>query len=237
MGIQRNTKRVDLKSLFLWKKPLCIKDHKEEEVGVVYQRVVNDVDQEKARLTAIRKSREMRKLLKDENSDEYAAMSEGIESYTKEQRISVILLGKFPDLHRKAQEQARTSMPNPPSGDSMEKTEEYEAAVDEFQEKYNKEVMSIVEKLTESEKSKLEGLTEEELRGVVFSTFIDQICQNTASVLMSEHLAFLATYEDENCKQRYFNDFSDFEELAPQVKDQLVKGYRELSIPPEQIKN
>ena len=238
MSIKRNTKRVQLQGLFFWKSPLMIVDENKNKVGEVYQRILNDIDQEKARLTAVRHSRNTRKALRDVNSDEHASFAESLESYNNEQLISIILVGKFPATYKTAIELARTSMPNPLKEEATtEETEEYEAAIDTFDERLSKEAMTIVEKLNEEEKKKLVLLPEEELKTVAREALLNQICQNAASEKFGEWQAYLSTYEDPEYTLRYFDSFEEFEELAFEVKTQLVKGYRELLSRPGDLKN
>jgi len=238
MAGKRNTKRVDLRGLFLWKNPLVIKDDGGKDVGEVYQRILNDKDQERARLTAVRHSRDTRKALRDESSSEFASFSESLESYNNEQLISITLVGKFPATYKTAVDLAKTTMPNTPKEESTaEETEEYEALVDTFDERLNKESMAIVERLNEEEKKKLVLLSEEDLKTAAKEALLNQICSSAASEKFGEWQAYLSTYEDPEYTLRYFDSFEEFEDLAFEVKTQLVKGYRALLSRAGDLKN
>jgi len=238
MTTKRNTKRVRLEDLFVWKRPVVIKDREGNEVTTVYQRVLNDIDQEKARLAAIRKSHDMRRALRNKDSDEYASVEEHLETQGREQLINIILIQKFPDMYNRALVEAKTKMPVPPKdADGLEAVENYEAGVDTFDERLNAEVMDLVKKISDLETERLNGLSESELIDVARESLIEQICQNTATEYFNLWCTYLSTYEDEECTERYFNSFDDFNGLVTFLKEQLVQAYKKLTLGPEELKN
>lgn len=235
---KRNTRRVKLEQLFRWNAELPIRDHNGDVAITVHQRVVNDTDYDKARLGALRKSREVRLALRDSTTDEYAAMMESLERYDREGLVNVLLLDRVDIYYRQARDEARIRLPKRPnSGASQEEAENYEAEVDKYDDKFNKEVLSIVEGLSNKDKEQLEAISEDELRSMSISTLENQICTGIFNVSFSERLAWLGTYRDVACKNRYFKTFEEFEELSKEVKDQLVRGYKRLSLGTEDLKN
>lgn len=235
---KRNTRRVKLEQLFRWKRELPIKDHDGKVVGKVYQRVLNDRDTEKARLSAVRKSREMRLALRDETADEYAALMESVQNYGLEQLISIILLDKLPDLYEHARRQAGTQMPKRPgSGAKLEEVEEYEAAVDTFEKKFEEEVLKIVDQHRDKEREQLEKLEEDDLRKTVLKSLENQICRNVVSSYLDEMFAYMGTYSNAECTTHYFSSMDEFDQLASEVKRQLIEGYRELTLTRGELKN
>jgi hypothetical protein len=238
MSIKRNTRRVDLQGLFRWKKELQVKNDKDEVAATVYQRVVNDADFEKARLAAIRRSRQTRLALRDTNSDEYAALMESLIRYSNDQKINIIMAEKFPDMYEHARNNVELKLPkHPGSGASLEELEEYENSLDEYNEKAATELQKAVNKLAEKEKERLSKFSDDELSSLCAKSLENQICQNMLSVHFDEQLAYLGTYSDSEYKERMFNTFSEFDELAAQVKEQLIRGYKQLTVSSEELKN
>lgn len=235
---KRNTRRVKLEELFRWKAELPIKDHKGDEVVTVHQRIVSDTDYDKARLAALRKSREVRLALREKSTDEHAAMMESLERYNQEGLISVILLDRVDSYYKEAKARAQIKFPKSPGSDAtQEDVEEYEAAVDGYDEKLNQEVLKVVEELSRKDRETMAELSEGELRELALATLENQICGGIFSAAFSERLAWLGTFKDAGCRNRYFNTFEQFEDLSKEVKDQLVGGYRRLSIGAEDLKN
>ena len=238
MAKPRNTKRVRLEELFRWKHDLEIRDHTDKVVLTVYQRILNDVDAERARLAAVRRSREIRLALRDETSDENATLMEQLEGYDKETLVSVIMLEGIDKLRDRAEEYVRTKFPKHPGEDaSMEDIEEYEAAVDAFDEKYSEELIKILEELAEKEKETLRLKTPGELHTLAEKAMENQVCASISTEILYQYYAFYGTYKDKGCITKYFADFSDLEELATEIQNQLVAGYRNLMIGPDELKN
>lgn len=235
---KRNTKRVDIKALFRWKRELPIIDESGEEVTSVWQRIVNDKQQEEARLSALRASRAMRLALRDETTPEFAALAENLETAEKEQLINVVITNEFGKMYETAGREVTLQMPKHPGPDaSLEQLEEYEHAVDEYNDKRSDEVLKVVDRLIKTRKEKLEALSEKDFLEITRRSFENQICNNVINEHLLHYLTFLGTYVDENCTARYFTSFSDFEELARQIKEQLVRGYNTIRIGQEELKN
>jgi len=238
MAKPRQTKRVKLEDLFRWKQDLEIRDHTDTVVMTVYQRIINDVEAERARLAAVRKSREIRLSLRDVDSDEYATLMEQMEGYDEEHLVSIVMLEGIDKLRERADEQVRLKFPKHPGEDgTMEEIEEYEAAVDTFDERYSEELIRTLEDLVEKEKEIIKTKPKHDLKTLVEKALENQICASISTEVLYQYYTFYGTYKDKNCTIKYFADFSDFEELVPQVSKQLVTGYRNLMIAPDELKN
>lgn len=235
---KRNTRRVKLQDLFRWKQELHITDHKGEQVFTVYQRVVSDKDYEEARLYALRQSRKVRLALRDPETNEYAALMENLEVSSKQQITNVILINKFQQMHSAADEMVQIQMPkHPGTNASIEQMEEYEHAVDEYNQKRAEELMEHLDKIQQKEQEKLEELSNEELIELAAKSMENQICTNVVNEILRNYQVYLGTFSDNTCRNRYFAGFEEFEDLAPQVKEQLIRGYNSLKIVPEELKN
>ncbi len=238
MAKPRNTKRVRLEELFRWKHDLEIRDHNEAVVLTVYQRIINDVEAERARLAAVRKRSEIRLALRDVDSDEHATLMEQLEGYDEEHLVSVVMLEGIEKLRERADEQVRINFPKHPGEDgTMEEVEEYEEAVDTFDDRYSEELIRTLEDLVEKEKEVIKTKPAHDLRVLVEKALENQICGSISTEILYQYYTFYGTYTDKNCTIKYFADFSDFEELVPQVSKQLVTGYRSWMLAPDELKN
>ncbi len=235
---KRNTRRVNLQDLFRWKQELHVTDHNGEQVLTVYQRVVSDKEYEEARLHALRQSRKVRLALRDPETDEHAALMENLEVSSKQQITNVILINKFQQMHSAADDMVQIQMPkHPGTNASVEQMEEYEHAVDEYNQKRAEELMEHLDKIQQKEQEKLEELSNEELIELAAKSMENQICTNVVNEILRDYQVYLGTYADKAYKNRYFISFEDFQELASQVKEQLIRGYNSLKMVPEELKN
>jgi hypothetical protein len=235
---KRNTQRVDLRALFRWKRELPIVDEKGDEVTKVWQRVVSDKQHEEARLHALRTSRTTRLALRDENSQEFAALAENLEVAGKDQLVNVIITNEFSKLYDSAAKEITLQMPKHPGPEaSLEQLEIYENAVDEYNDKRSEEIMKVVDRTANSRKEKINELGEEEFFELARRSFENQICNNVVNEQLLHYCTFLGTYADEKCTNRYFVNYSDFEDLSSEVKQQLTRGYSTIRIGQEELKN
>jgi hypothetical protein len=235
---KRNMRRVELEALFRWKHELPIFDHNGAEVMRVYQRLVSDRGMEEARLFSLRKSRELRKALRDSNTDEYSALMENLEQAGKEGWVNTIMVNEFAATYQAAEQEAQSKMPKPPAAEAeLEEIEEYEHAVDEYNDKRQEEILKIVDKKHKARRKQLESFSDEDLMNKSKAAIENQICNNLVNEIVLHYCTFLGTFEDENCRNSIFNTYKEFDELAPQVKEQLVKGYALLRVGPEELKN
>jgi hypothetical protein len=238
MTSKRNTRRVKLDELFRYKGQTEIKDERGNVVTIVYQRVISDPDYEKARLGAIRKSREIRLALRNGESDESAAMLESLTNYSKEQKINILMVERFDKFFDSARSQANVRLPEHPGSEaSLLEIEDYETALDEYNTKVGKAIQEIVDKEIVIERKKLDELSEAELEVLCAKSLENQICQNVLNGRFNELLVFYGTYQDAEYTTKYFNKLDDLDELASQVKDQLIRGYLTLTLPQEELKN
>ena len=81
---------VDISTLFNWGRVFEVINPKDQSVSsIVYMKLLGDADLGRARVYAIRKSAEMRRKLKDENSDERIAWVRSIDEVETEDLINL----------------------------------------------------------------------------------------------------------------------------------------------------
>jgi hypothetical protein len=101
MSISPEKNNVEIEKLFKWSSDFKINDKYGNFIVDVFMRLVGDAEINKARVFAIRKSAELRKLLRDDESDERIAfISTVYEMDEKEELadlISMLKLREFSD--------------------------------------------------------------------------------------------------------------------------------------------
>jgi len=217
---------------------LEIRDHEGEVVGSVYQRVLNEREIEKARLSALRATRSLRLELRNESANEYAALMENILQLDKPQKINVIMLEEMSAIYDRARKNADLRMPSPLLGDAtLEEVENYEAAVDDYDEKVTQQVTELANKYTKELRAELEELSDEDFAVKVLHSMENQICVNFMSSRFVEEINWRSVYADPKFKNNYFRTYDEFDELAEETKEQLSQGYKGLQLHRGLLKN
>jgi hypothetical protein len=217
---------------------LDIRDHTGDVFGKVYQRVLNEREVEKARLSALRATREMRLRLRDEESDESAAVQENLLQLDKEHKIAVIMLEEMPSIYDKARQNMDVKLPKPPgTAAKLEEVEEYEAALDEYNDKVTSAVTTLADGYSKELRQHLEKLPDEELDVRVTKAMENQICINFMSERFNEEIVWRATFHDAAHKKPFFTDYDEYENLALEVREQLERGYKDLQMHRGELKN
>jgi len=207
-------------------------------VGSVYQRVLNEREIEKARLSALRATRSLRLDLRNESTDEYAALMENILQLDKPQKVSVIMLEEMSDVYDRARKNADLRMPSPLPGDAtLEEVENYEAAIDDYDDKVTQQVTQLADGYTKELKAELEELSDEDFSTRVLHSMENQICVNFMSSRFVEEMNWRSVYVDPKFKNNYFGNYAEFDELAEETKEQLGRGYKDLQLHRGLLKN
>lgn len=224
MDIEKND--VSLADLFRWNSEVEIKDHKGRPVAKVYMRVVGDKDLGKARVFALRKSSELRKALKTEGSDEYEAYIGALDTDDRERLEIGAKILQTSDIASIARRNAVVKYPpEPPSDATLEEQEAYQKAVDEFPDKYTELVQKEMEKLLKKEEKRIAKLSIEELIDEYKNGTINYVCQQEMSRSFTDMCIFLGTYKDSEYSKKYFGSYDEYDNLATEVKDQLIDAY------------
>lgn len=226
---------VDISALFRWGKEFEIDTPK----GKVpfWMKIVGDADINRARVYGLRNSAELRRQLKDKNSDERLALVPDFDVTDREKAVEVILLYKVTDLTDIARKKMDLNYPKEPKSDaSLEEHEKYQAEVDgwgeyvanELSKKYNKEV--------ELEKKRLNKLSDDDLLFEYYNTLTNKLCESEMMKGFQDMCVYLATYRDENYKEHLFSSLDEFLNLPTEVKEQFYIYYTTLSLPTEELK-
>lgn len=226
---------VNIHKLFQWsKKDKVVINDRELEF---YVRIVGDAEVNRARVLALRKSTELRKRLKDEDSDEHIAFIPEPDILTREHYISYILLYRSKDFHNRASREIDLPFPKEPSEDaSLEEQEKYQKEIDEYPQKLEAEIQNRIRKYLEEERSRLESMSDEVLYKNYVDSVIQELCENEMYSRYLEYCTYFGLYKDENFKERLFDSFEEFENLPTQVKVYFINTYKSLEISIDELK-
>jgi len=228
---------VDIKKLFTWSKEVLIYSDTQEEPIKIYMRLVGDAEVNRARVFALRKSAELRKKLKDENSDEYFAYMVDSENFDDDQLISYLVLENSRDLYQRIAKEIDVPKPKEPKSDAtVEEQEIYQLAIDEYPKKVHEAVVAKIKKELENIEENLRSKSREELYSIYKKAVINTICEAEMYSMFKAMCAFFGVYRDEEMTERFFENFEVFENLPTKVKNQFLTNYDSLELGMDTLK-
>lgn len=226
---------VDVSKLFIWTKDTEIEFNGKKTKA--YIRLVGDAELNRARVFAIRKSAELRKLLKNKESDEYIAYIPDQSSTTKDELINGLLVLGTKLATQEAMKEISLPIPAEPSADStLEEQEKYQELVDNYPEEREKLVRELViEKLNKLDES-YKKQDEVKLYELYVEQVITQLCETEMLKRFREMCAYFGTYQDKKLTKRLFDSFDEFDNVNTDVKSFLINEYVSLEIDGEVLK-
>lgn len=229
---------VDLSSLFLWNKEVKIKDDLTNTETTVFIRLIGDRDIGVAKSYSFRRSSQLRRKLKDQDSDEYDAYINNIGDFDSlETLLNAVILFKIQDLADTARKQISVPEPKEPKSDAdIEKWEKYQQEVDAYPEKYQQVLREEVDKIIEKEKERLTKLGMEKLYDAYKELVIQRLCSEEVSRAFYEMVVYLCVYKDKDFKKRAFSSIDEFLNVSPRLKTLLLNEYQSLELGMDMLK-
>lgn len=228
---------VDISKLFIWGKKFEIVDKNEETQSTIYLRLLGDADVNRARVFALRKSAELRKKLRDPNSDERLIYIREFDDITKEELISYSVMFSMREISNKAIREVKVPSPKlPKSNASLEKMEKYQKEVDDYPNKVNEALKVYITKETDKLKVVLEKQTKEELYSQYITLLTEEFCEQEAVRAYNDMELYLGCYKDENYTERAFSSFEEFDNQPTDLKTQLRAAYQSIRLGMDDLK-
>jgi len=231
---------VDLAKLFNWGRVFeVINPQTDEAEAVVYMKLLGDADLGRARVYALRKSAEMRRKLKDTNSDEYLAWVRSIDEVESEDLINLISVFSLREIAQSARNAVKVPMPKPPKSNAkLEKMEAFQKQVDDYPQKKQKAIQEYIESEVEKLKKTLATKSKEELYRQYVKELTDEFCEREAITAFEDYQTYLGCYTDDSYRSdhRFFNSYEEFDNMEPTVKTQFKDAYRSLDIELSELK-
>ena len=220
-----------IEKLFDWSRETPVLNAEKEEIGKVYQRLCGDSDIQKARVTALRYSREMRLKLKDTQSDEYLAYIDAYDDLSKDDLINLILFDELIEIRNKIEKDFYFPDPKEPNEEAdTEAWENYQSLMDSWEERRNTKLNELVTQEIEDRKLELDRELLEGLQKQVRISKINNLCENELRIRFMEMVTYLGTYRDKKLKKRLFTTFQEFLDAPDILKNQLIEGYNSLEL-------
>jgi hypothetical protein len=226
---------VDISTLFNWGTELEINTPK----GPMkfWMRVIGDADLNRARVYGLRNSADLRKKLKDSESDERRALVPDFDVTDKEKVVEATILYMISDLTDRAQKDLDLKYPQEPNSEAdLEEHEKFQKEVDAFPAYVEKEIKKRYDKEVTKEKRRLNKLSDDELLKEYEETLINKLCENEMMKSFQDMCVFFASYKDEYYQERLFPNVETFQNLPTETKDQFYVFYTTLSPPTEELK-
>jgi hypothetical protein len=231
MSISPERNDVDIAKLFTWGKEVSLKDDSGTELIKCYIRLVGDADLNRSRVNALRKSAELRKKLKDPDSDEHIAYVIEEDMVSKEQLIKGILILVGQEIGQRLQKEVVIQFPKELSSDAtLEEEEKYQQEVDEYQLKVKKEISDRYEKEMKDQEKRLEKMPKKELHTIYVDYLMSDLCEKEMFEVFKLNCVVYGCYKDSEYKVRLFNSTEELNSLPSTVKMQLINEYSNLEM-------
>lgn len=238
MSVERND--VDITKLFNWYKTIKIKDSDDEEDARSFSvtiRILGDADVNRARTYALRKSAELRKKLKDENSDEHLAFIQPKDVLDEDKLVELLLILSTKSVTEKVSKEVRLPYPKEPKSDApTEAFEKYQEEVDNYPGKRLKLIQDKILEELENLRKSYTNMTFDEKYNLYRKLMIDELCEVELLSKFKEATIFYATFRDETFEERFFSSVEAFENLPTKIKLQFIDAYDNLDLSTAELK-
>jgi len=222
---------VDIKKLFNWNEKVTIYGVDGIENETVYMRLIGDADWNKSRVKALRASAELRKKLKDENSDEFLAYIPIKEQVDKDALIEMMVILNMSDFRDEVIKNIDIPFPKEPSPDAtLEDLEEYQKELDNFEEARLETIKEELTKISEREKEKLSKRSFDKLYDEYVQNLVNTLCKEELNKVFISYSVYFGSYKDAEFTEKYFDSYETFINLPTAVKNQFMDSYLNIDI-------
>lgn len=226
---------VDLSPLFTWSKEFEVVAN--GTTTPVFMRILGDADMNRARVTALRKSAELRKRLKDLDSDERLAFIKDIDDIEMDTLIAVVTVFSMRELSEKAQKNLKIKAPKAPRSDAKTSAhEKYQAEVDAYPIKRQEELRALITKEVEVMKENLDKLPKEEVYTRYVKSMIDEMCEQELLREFKSQCAYYGSFKDRELTERLFSSYEEFNNLQSNLKQQFLDEYATIELHGDELK-
>lgn len=228
---------VAVEKLFKWGKKIEILDTQSKVMFECFIKLVGDADMNKARVFGLRKSAELRRKLKDLESDERIAYIASKEVLTLEELTEYVLLLQNKTIIETAYKTVRIPFPKEPNSEaSLEAQEKYQLEIDGYQEKVKKTVREYVDAEITKERQSLAKLDFDTLYVKYESLVTNDFCELEMLNSFRDFCVAAGSFKDESYTDKLFKSVEEFKDLPQDIKQQFETEYNSLEIDIETLK-
>lgn len=220
-----------LNKLFSWSAYTDLKNPQGQIVMRVYQRLVGDMDIQKARMSALRYARELRLKLRNESSDDYIALIQPVEDLDRDSLLTLLMVDSVDSVRQEIDR--NYYFPEPKEPDEFAPTSEHEDYAEKWatwetdrEKDYSTKLVAEMDKL----KAQLDILSDDELKRRAKVLRVDALCEQELKTRFIEMCVVFGTYTDETFHKHLFDTYLDFASQTDFLKEQLLTGYAALEM-------
>lgn len=209
----------------------------------VYVRPLTQVEQDLARGSARRASRELRQMLDDPTSESHQLLvKDELEEYTPESLRNLWIANRLVERAVEANRQSledrdKTFVPEPEDNATSADIDHYETEVEQIEEQREESVGKKILNIKAQLEKEADELSDLQLRADAVGALIDQICAQTFSREFAVQLVTRGTFNDVDCQHPTFKYSSQVKRLRNETLETLANAHYSLLIDPEEIKN
>ena len=227
---------IDVSILFEWGKPVNI-ILPDETTLTFYVRVVSDEEFNKARVYALRKTRELKEKLLDKTTDEHKAFMVDTDKLNKEELVNLILMLEMSSIYKQAEKEVNLPFPKEPEIDApTSEWVEYQKQLDEYPEKLAKKISKKTEQLMKVRRKELSSMSKNKLEALYLEKVLDSVLSKSVEEEFIKACVFYGTFKDKEYKERVFKSIEQIDKLPTKIKEQFIDGYLSVDIPMERLK-
>jgi hypothetical protein len=235
MVAERND--VDVSKLFEWGKKFTIDIPKTEKKLDLYIRLLGDADVNRAKVYAIKKSRELRGKLKDKDTDEHLAFVQDYSDLTKDNLVEIVTALSIRTLAQQVIKDISIPFPVLPNSDAtLEEQEKYQTEVDDYPNKREKAIRDGITKRSEALKKALLKESKEYLIKEYERLLINDLCEEEMINNFRNMSACLGTFLDKGYTKKAFKTVDEFNNLPSEIKQKIIDLYLSLEINVDDLK-
>ena len=231
---------VDISKIFDWGRVFEIVNPRDDSVeSLVYMKILGDADLGIARVYALRKSSEMRRKLRDTDSDERIAYIKDSSELTKDELVNLGVAYSSREIIQQARQSVKLQSPKPPSSSaSLEKMEKFQKEVDAYPAKKKALILKATEEGLDAIRKELGEKSLEDLYIKYVKLLIDEMCEQEALQAFKNMQVYLGCYKSDEYKteNRYFSSFDEFSNLEPVSKQRFKDAYDSIEIEMGELK-
>ena len=226
---------VDISPLFSWSREFEVVwgDTKVP----VFMRILGDADMNRARVAALRKSADLRRKLKDINSDERMAFIKDIDDIDIDTLIAVVIVFSMREISERCVPKLKIKAPKAPRTDAKTSAhEKYQADIDSYPDRRQEELKALINKEVEAMKESLGKDEKESVYKKYVDAMIDEMCEQELLREFKSQCCYMGSYKDQSLSERLFGSFEEFNNLESALKQQFLTEYASMEIHGDDLK-
>lgn len=226
---------IDITPLFTWSKEFTVETN--DGAIPVFMRILGDADMNRARVAALRKSAELRKRLKDLDSDERLAFIKDIDDIEMDTLVAVVTVFSMKLLSEKAQKNLKIKAPKAPRSDAKTSAhEKYQEELDTYPIRRQEELRALINKEVEIMKGELDKLPKEEVYSKYVKVMIEEMCEQELLREFKSQCAYYGSFKNKELTEKLFSSYDEFNNLQSNLKQQFLDEYATIELHGDDLK-